>query len=410
MRICYVSQYFPPEMEAPSARVHELSREWARAGHEVTVLTAFAHHPTGVKARRDRGVITRRELIDAIGVVRTYVYASANEGTVRRMLSYASFMLSASLIGPLRVARPDILIATSPQLLCGLAGYFIAKVLRVPFLFEVRDLWPESIIANTGLPDGFVTRRLKAIASFLYRRSDHIVTVGKGYEAELRRLYSVPPAKISIVPNGVSTELFRPLSGPSEVRDELGLGDRLVVMYVGTLGMSHGLDVVVEAARALRNRDDIVFVMVGEGAEKRMLRQQAAEYELDNFIFVDQQPRRRIPLYYAACDVGLALLMDAPIFRTVLPSKIFEYLAMDRPVITNVDGSARRLVERSGGGRFVEPGSVDSLVAAIREAQASRQDLEAAGRRGGAYVRANFDRQQLAADYLGILDKVRRGG
>src|SRR5208337_2003909 len=144
MRILYVSQYFPPEMGAPSARVHELSREWARLGHEVTVLTGFAHHPTGVKCAQDRYVLTRREARDGIDVVRSYVYATANKGTARRMISYASFMGSAMLIGAVRVARPDVVIATSPQLLCACAGYVLGRRFRVPFVFEVRDLWPES--------------------------------------------------------------------------------------------------------------------------------------------------------------------------------------------------------------------------------------------------------------------------
>src|ERR1043165_2392626 len=168
-------------MGAPSARVHELARAWVQRGHEVTVLTAFAHHPTGIKAPEDRRVLTRRETVDGIDVLRTYVYATPNKGIVKRMISYASFMLSAATIGRWQLDRPDVVIATSPQLLCAAAGYTLARTLRAPFVFEVRDLWPESILAVEAMKDNLVIRGLKGLARFLYRHCDQIVTVGEGY-------------------------------------------------------------------------------------------------------------------------------------------------------------------------------------------------------------------------------------
>jgi colanic acid biosynthesis glycosyl transferase WcaI len=409
MRILYVSQYFPPEMGAPAARVHELSREWVRAGHEVTVLTAFAHHPTGVKAPRDRGVLTRRENVDGIDVVRTYVRAAANRGTVRRMLSYASFLLSAVTVGRLRVRRPDVVIATSPQLLCGLAGYVLARTLGAPFVFEVRDLWPESILAVEAMKDGAFIRALKALARFLYVHCDRIVTVGEGYSRGIRDRYGISEDKMTVVRNGIDTSLFVPLPRDNEVRRAYGLGDRFVLLYLGTHGMAHGLRHVLEAARALRDDRDKLFVFVGEGAEKEELKRTAAAWRLDNVQFIDQQPKGRVPLFYAACDLGLVTLRDTTLFQEVLPSKLFEYLGMERPVLLSVGGEARKVIEAGRAGEYVRPGDVPAMVDAIRRLAGRREHLAEMGRSGRQFVLAHCDRRALAALYLDVLSEVCRG-
>jgi glycosyltransferase involved in cell wall biosynthesis len=406
VRILYVSQYFPPEMGAPAARIYELSREWARLGHQVTVLTAFAHHPTGVKAARDHGVLTRRETVDGIDVIRTYVYAAANKGTLKRMASYASFMLSATTIGRLRVPRPEVVVATSPQLLCGLAGYLLARSLGVPFVFEVRDLWPESILAVEALKDSAFIRALKGVARLLYRRSERIVTVGEGYRRGIHDRYGIPLDKMDVVRNGIDTDLFVPLPRDNEVRRAYGWGDRFVLMYVGTHGMAHGLQHVLEAAEALRDEPDKLFVFVGEGAEKDNLKRMAAERRLTNVKFIDQQPKARVPLFYAACDLGLVTLRDAPLFQEVLPSKIFEYLGMERPLLLTVGGEARQFVEAAEAGEYSPPGDVPALVAAIRRMCGQKERLAEMGRAGRRYVLEHSDRRVLAQRYLDILQRV----
>ena len=272
MQILYVSQYFPPELCAPATRVHDLAKEWTRQGHRVTVLTAFAHHPLGVKAPEDRRVLTRRESVDGINVVRTYVYASPNQGTGKRMLSYTSFMISATVLGLFRVRRPDVVIATSPQLLCACAGYLLARLMRVPFVFEVRDLWPEQMIAVKIMKgENPVIRGLRVVARTLYKRCDRIVTVGAGYAKWIRDLYGIDRSKISIVPNGTDISRFTPACRENAVREEYGWSDKFVWMYLGTHGMSHGLHSVVEVARKLQDDETQLFVFVGEGAEKARL-------------------------------------------------------------------------------------------------------------------------------------------
>jgi len=406
MRILYVSQYFPPEMGAPSARVHELSREWVRTGHDVTVLTAFPHHPTGIKRPEDRGVWERRERVDGIDVLRTYVYAAPNQGIARRMISYTSFMLSALALGQLRLSRPDVVIATSPQLLCGVAGYGLARQFGAPFVFEVRDLWPESILAVEAMGENAVVRGLKSLARFLYTGCARIVTVGEGYRRSITDLYGIGLDRMSVVPNGVDTSLFVPGPRENEIRREHGWDDRFVLLYLGTHGMAHALDRVLEAARRLQDEPQYLFAFVGEGAEKDNLRRRAAEWGLRNVQFIDQQPKDRVPLYYAACDLGLVTLRDAPLFQEVLPSKIFEILGMERPILLSVGGEARRLVEASGGGEYVPPQDVEAMVAAIRRLSADRARLADMGRLGRVYVTERYDRRALAARYLEILNDV----
>ena len=406
MRILYVSQYFPPEMGAAAARVHELSREWVRRGHRVEVVTGFTHYPLGVKSAADRWCLTRREDKDGIGVIRTYVYATANKGVVKRMLSFASFLTSAIVIGALRARRPDVVVATSPQLLCALAGYVLARIKRAPFVFEVRDLWPESILAVEAMGDNFVVRRLQDLVRHLYRRAQRIVTVGEGYRRSIAKLYGVPLERMEVVTNGIDGELFVPGPAENEVRREYGWGKRFVIMYLGTHGMAHALHKVLEAARALSEDRDKLFVLVGEGAEKDRLKRLAAEWKLPNVQFIDQQPKARVPLFYAACDLGLVTLRGTPLFQEVLPSKIFEYLAMERPLLLSVDGEARRLVEAAGAGEFVPPEDVEAMVAAIRRAAADRARLVAMGRRGREYVLAHYDRRALAGRYLELLTEV----
>ncbi|HHN46457.1 MAG TPA: glycosyltransferase WbuB [Planctomycetes bacterium] len=408
MRILYVSQYFPPEVCVPASRVYELSREWVRLGHEVSVLTAFANHPSGVLAESDRGVLFRRETIDDIDVFRTWLYAVPNRGVAKRMVSYASFMASAVLFGGGRVRafRPDVVIATSPQLLCACAGYHIARSLRVPFVFEVRDIWPEAVLAVEAMGDNFLIRTLKGVARFLYSRSHLIVTVGDGYRRRIHELYDVPPERIHVVPNGVDAKLFTPVNGDGGARREFGWDDRFVVLHVGNLGMAHGLDTVLCAAKELASDSQFLFVFVGEGVEKPRLKNLAAQWRLPNVRFIDQQPHDRIPRFYAACDVGLAVVRENSFFRELIPAKMFEVMAMGKPLLLAVDGEARKIVEASGAGVFVPPGNAVAMADAVRRLSSIGGALQDMGGAGRKYALERFDRAVLAEKYINALDGV----
>jgi colanic acid biosynthesis glycosyl transferase WcaI len=414
MRILYVSQYFPPEMGAPAARAVELSRHWAAAGHEVTVLTGFPNHPTGVVPREYRGKFRRlvvRERIDGVNVVRTWLLPFPNRKAYERILNYSSFCVSAAITG-LFMPRPDVVIATSPQLLVGLSGWWLARWKRVPFIFEVRDLWPESLAAvGMGNAKSPLHRTLAKIAGFLYRHVDRIVVVTPAFEDYLVEHWHVPREKISVIENGVETELFAPpgltAHPASNLRRELGIEGKFVVSYIGTMGMAHGLGTIISAAARLQEANpEITFLLLGEGAEKEHIAALARERGLRNVRFIDQQPREKIPAYICASDVCLVLLKKADVFKTVIPTKMLEFMSCARPVILGVDGQARIILEEARSGLIIEPENVEALANAIQSLAANRELARELGRSGREHILRKFSRRQTAEKYIRVLERM----
>jgi colanic acid biosynthesis glycosyl transferase WcaI len=414
MKILYVSQYFPPEMGAPAARADELSRHWAGAGHEVTVLTGFPNHPTGVVPPEYRDRFRRlvvREQTGGVNVVRTWLLPFPNRKAHERMLNYTSFCASAASTG-LFLPRPDVVIATSPQLLVGLSGWWLARSKRVPFVFEVRDLWPESLAA-VGMGDGnsLLHRALAKIAGFLYRHSDRVVVVTPAFEDYLVEHWRVPRKKISVIENGAETQLFAPEPFTGEpatgLRKELRAEGKFVVSYIGTMGMAHGLETIVNAAAQLRDTNpEIVFLMLGEGAEKERIAALAQGRSLNNMRFVDQQPREKIPGYICASDVCLVLLKKTDLFKTVIPTKMLEFMSCGRPVILGVDGQARTILEEARGGLVIEPENSDALVNAICYLAGNREIARELGQNGREHIVRKFSRRQTAEKYIRVLEHL----
>ncbi len=407
MKILYISQYFPPEMGAPSARVFELSRRWVQQGHSVTVLTGFPHHPTGKIPPQYRQHIFKREDNSGIRIVRTYVYPTANRGFFKRILSYLSFMFSAILIGTWTTGKPDVVVATSPQFFVAIAGYVVSRLKRRPFVFEVRDLWPESIVQLGQLKNRWLIGLLEKIEVFLYHRAARIVVVA---EASVPILIEkgIPREKIAIIKNGVDLTLFNPEKHQPDLPATLGLEGKFVVSYIGTMGLSHALDKVLETARILQEHQDIHFLLIGEGAEKPNLLRQKKELGLRNVTFLDQIDKERLPYYYRMSDVVLVTLRGLPLFRCVIPSKIFEIMAMARPILISVDGEARQLVvDQAGAGLFVPPENPEEMARAILRLRSDEPLRQSLARNGRQFVERYFDRDKLADEYLTILQNVR---
>ena len=412
MKILYVSQYFPPEMGAPAARVAELAGHWAQAGHEVSVLTGFPNHPTGVVPPEWRARLRRlvyHEQVAGVNVFRTWVWPLPNRKSHERMRNYASFCVSAALRG-LALSRPDVIIASSPQLLVGLAGWWLAFAREVPFVFEVRDLWPESLVAvGVGHEDTLLHRSLAAIAGFLYRRSDRIVVVTPAFKEHLIRQWNVPTEKIDVVENGVETDLFTPATaeGNQMLRRQLGVDSNFLACYIGTLGNAHGLETLLDSASQLqRQNSSVFFLLVGEGAEKERIKALAQSRALSNVRFLDQQPREQIPAYISAADACLVLLKKTEVFKTVIPTKLLEFMSCARPVILGVDGQARQIVEEAGCGFAIEPENATALTAAIQQLAANRSLGDALGQKGREFILQNYSRAQTAEKYLSVLHRL----
>lgn len=412
MKLLYISQYFPPEMGAPAARASELARHWAEDGHEVSVLTGFPNHPTGVvppewQSRLRR--LTYREEMGRANVYRTWLWPLPNRKAHERMGNYASFCVSAALRG-MTIPRPDVIIASSPQLLVGLAGWWLAFTRQIPFVFEVRDLWPESLAAvGVGGEDSLLHRALAGIAGFLYQRSDRIVVVTPAFKDHLVDRWRVPAKKIDVVENGVETDLFAPADPALAAarRKELGAESRFVVCYVGTMGMAHGLETLLDAAARVQSENpNVLFLLIGEGSEKERIKSLAQSQGLSNVRFLDQQPRENIPSFISASDVCVVLLKKSDVFKTVIPTKMLEFMSCARPVVLAVEGQAQQIMEEAGAGMVIEPENAGALAAAIRQLDENRDLGKEQGRRGRAYILQKFSRAGTAQKYLTMLRDV----
>ena len=397
-------------MGAPAARAAELSRIWAREGHDVSVLTGFPNHPTGVVPPAYRKAMRRlvgREYLDGVDVVRTWLLPLPNRRAGERALNYSSFLLSAAVAGSF-LERPDVVIATSPQLLVGLAGWWIARLKSVPFVFEVRDLWPESLAAvGMGNPNSLMHRTLAAIANFLYRNADHIVVVTSAFKNYLVEHRQVAPEKISVVENGVNARLFCPHPPSQEIRRQIAAEDKFVVSYIGTMGVAHGLETVLDAAHILQERaPHISFMLVGEGAEKQALVSRAMSMGLRNLTFFDQQARERVPAFICSSDACLVMLKKAELFKTVLPTKLLEFMSCGRPVLLAVDGEARRIMDDAGAGLFVGPQNAPDLAEKIVQLANNPGLCEVMARNGRSYIVRQFSRQQTASRYIAVLENL----
>ena len=413
LKILDISQYFPPEMGAPSARVSELSRRWAQAGHDVTVLTGFPNHPDGVirpEYRRHFRRLIFRERVQDVNVVRSWLLPFPNRKPLERMLNYTSFFASGAISGSF-LDVPDAVIASSPQLLVGLAGWWISRLNRVPFVFEVRDLWPESLAAvGVGNANSALHRLLRRIAGFLYRKADQIVVVTPAFREYLVSKWHVAREKISIVPNGVETRIFSPRFPDPELRKSLNGEGKFIVSFIGTLGLAHGLETLITAAeRFQKNEPGILFVLVGEGADRQRIASIAQARGITNIRFISQQAREKIPDYIAVSDACLVLLKKSEVFETVIPTKMLEFMSCARPVILGVGGQAREIMERSRAGICIEPENPEQLCEAILKLRNEEWFRESLGRNGREYIVRNLSREQTADEYLEVLSAVIAG-
>ncbi|MGC6486536.1 MAG: glycosyltransferase family 4 protein [Planctomycetota bacterium] len=403
MRVLFLTHYFPPEGNAPATRVHQFCRRWVDAGHDVTVITCAPNVPTGKVYDGYRNRLWQREQVDGIEVIRVWTLLAANAGTFKRILNYATYMLSAVLAAALR-RSPDVVIATSPQMFCGVAGALLRVLRRWTFVLEVRDLWPESIATVGAMKKSLLLRGLERLERWMYRRAQRIVAVGDGYKRKLVER-GVPDDKIAVVTNGVDPATFAAAQPDADLRAQHGWVGKTTFAYIGTVGMAAGLDVVPRAAARLRarGREDIHFVVVGDGAEWDALAQRAEEQAAGMVTFTGLLPKRRMPAVLATVDVCLVHLRAAPLFETVLPSKMFEAAATGRPILLGVAGEAAALLEQTGAGVTFPPEDDEALAAACERLADDPRLRAALGAAGRAQMTPKFDVDVLARRYLDML-------
>ena len=406
MKILFLCQYFPPEPGAPAARTHEHAREWVRLGHEVTVVCGVPNHPDGEIPLSYQHDFIYEELVDGIRVLRCWFLVAPNSGRARRSLAFASFMLAALFWSLVKGGGADIVVATSPQLLCGLAGYLTALAKRCPFVFEVRDLWPRQIIDLGVLRSAPLIRMLRWLEKFLYRKAAAIVTVAEAARREIIAS-GINPAKIHTITNAIALDVFTPEPRLGAMRYRYGWGERILVMYIGTHGLSQGLQTILEAAHQLADYENIHFVFVGSGAERESLIETAREWELANVEFIPSQPRQDMPAFYAAADICVVPLKKRDVFLTNIPSKMFEIMACGRPIILGVEGQAREVLEAAQAGVAVPPEDAAALAGAIQALAIDPEARAQYGENGRRYVETASNRASKAQELLAILDTIR---
>ncbi|CAA7612240.1 glycosyltransferase family 4 protein [Magnetospirillum sp. SS-4] len=407
MRILFLTENFPPETNAAATRVSERALYWVKAGHEVTVLTCAPNFPGGKLFDGWENRWRQVGDLDGIRVVRLKTYIAPNEGFARRILDFVSFMASAVAFG-LFERKPDVVVATSPQFFAAVGGWMLAGLRGVPFVFELGDLWPRSITAVGAMRDSLAIRWLERLELFLYRRSAAVVALTRAFKDDLIRR-AIPADKIAVVINGVDLPRYAPRPRDAELAARWGLADAFVIGYVGTHGMAHGLINVLDAAERLRDVPRIRFLLVGAGAERQMLMDEAARRGLDNVVFGPPQPKEMMPRVWSLCDVALVHLKDSPAFAEVIPSKIFEAMGMGLPLLLVApEGEASRIIEDDGAGLFVPAADPQGLADAARRLEGD--DGLLAGLAAASLVAApRHTRQRQAELFIAVLDLVVAG-
>lgn len=399
-RILFVTPYFPPEVGAAQARISETALRLVRRGHAVTILTTLPNYPKGaVFPGYERGQ-RRREDWNGVRVIRVWSYISPNKGFLRRILSQLSFGLLAPFLAAGKLGRQDVIIVESPPLFDAFAGRALRFLMRRPFIFIVADIWPESAVQLGALRNKALIWLAERLEWSTYQRAALVWAVTEGIRKELVAR-GLPERKVFRLTNGVDTEKFKPIPR-DEARARLGWDDRYTVVYAGTVGLAQALEIMLNAADALRETPGLRFVIAGEGAAKDELMAEARRRGLTSVEFLDAFPHAQMPTVLSAADALLVSLKKIPLFDGAIPSKLYEAMAAERPTLLAVDGEARELVVRQAqAALFVEPENGRALAAAIAWLREHPAEAQALAARGRAFVQANFDRELLTDALVG---------
>jgi glycosyltransferase involved in cell wall biosynthesis len=406
VHILFLSDNFPPEVNAPASRTYEHCREWVKPGHRVTVITCAPNFPKGKVFEGYRNRLWQREDMAGIRVVRVWTYITRNEGFAKRILDYLSFMFSA-IIAALFVRKVDVVIGTSPQFFAACGAHVIGILKRVPWIFELRDIWPESIRAVGAMKESVALDWLETLELFLYRKAALVISVTDSFRNELIRR-GIDGSKIRVITNGVDSSRFSPRPKDEALVEELGLEGKFVGGYIGTHGMAHALDTILDAARLLSAESDgdrYRFILLGDGANKKALVERAESEGLSNVIFVDSVPKSEVVRYWSVLDASVIHLKRTDLFKTVIPSKLFECMGMAIPVLHGVEGESAEIVAREDVGLVFEPENPVALCRAMRRL-AEDATLYQRFRENGPKAAQHYDRSSLAEKMLSVIREV----
>jgi len=402
MHILLIHQAFAAIYEPGGTRHYEIAQKLTERGHEVTIITSPVSYLTGKSMRENIPWVEKQEAEPGITIVRAYTYPALHRSFVHRVFSFLSFMVSSFFIG-LTVKDIDLVWGTSPPIFQSVTAWALARIKRVPFLLEVRDLWPAFAIAVGILQQPILIRAAEWLERFLYRHADQVVVNSPGF---IDHLHSHGAIHVELVPNGADTSKFDPQAKGENFRHIHGLADEFIALYAGAHGMSNDLGVMLAAAEMLINRDDIILVLLGDGKEKPALQSQARDMALTNLKFIPPIPKKEIPSALAAADACIAILKPIPLYATVYPNKVFDYMAAGRPVVLAMEGVIREVIMSANSGIAIPPGDPTALAEAIIYLADHPQDGIDMGLRGREYNRNHFDRQAQARKFGQIIEKM----
>lgn len=401
MKILFITDNFPPEVNAPATRTYEHCVEWVKQGAEVTVITGFPNFPQGKVYEGYKNMWKKTAWIDGIKVIRVWTYIAENKGFAKRILDYISFSITAFFAG-LR-CKTDVIIATSPQFFTTWTAFLLSKMKMKPWIFELRDLWPETIKTVKIMQGKKIIRFLEKIELALYRNADLVIPVTDAFKKNLISR-GINENKIKVITNGVNAKLFFPQEKNAELSKKLGFENKFVVGYIGTMGMCHGLNFIVTAISKIK-REDISFLFIGEGAMRKEAVALAKKLKLKNIIFLKSIKKEEVPIYLSICDISLVPLRKDDNFKAVIPSKIFESCAMKKPILLGVEGQAQEIIEKYNSGVCYEPENEKDFIEKlflIKENVEFYNELK----KGSEELAKNYDRTSLAKNMLKLIEKV----
>lgn len=405
MKILFLTDNFPPEVNAPATRTHEHCREWVKYGAEVTVITCFPNFPQGKVYDGYKNKWRKTEWIDGIKVIRVWSFLSANHGFFKRIIDYVSFSFTSFFAG--LPQKCDVIIATSPQFFTALAGRTLSFWKKKPWIMEVRDLWPESIKTVGAMNDNFFIRYFEKEEKWCYRSAKKIIAVTDSFKFEIINK-GISAEKINVVKNGANLELYKPKPKDQELKKRLKIFDKIVLGYIGTHGMAHKLDFILDCAKEIHSSFPLIhFLFIGNGAEKQSLLQKVKSEKIKNVTMLNSIPKNEVPGYLSILDAAIINLRKGDLFKTVIPSKIFESAAMEIPILLGVDGEARLIIEKYEAGLFYEPENKRDFIYKVIELFSTRKNIDnfKAGCKKLVY---DFDRKMLAKKMYDIICDVNK--
>lgn len=404
MRILFLTDNFPPEVNAPASRTYDHVREWKKAGHDITVITCAPNFPKGKVYDGYKNKLYQTEMMDGIKVVRVWTYIAENKGFLKRTLDYISFSVSSFIAGLFQKA--DIIIATSPQFFTALSGRTLSFWKRTPWIMEVRDLWPESIKTVGAMNDNAFIRYFEWEEKRCYKSAKKIIVVTDSFK---RTLVSrgIPAEKIAVVKNGANRELFKPMPKDEKLIDQFGLRGKKIIGYIGTHGMAHKLDFILQCAKNMQGKNNYHFLLIGSGAEKERLLKMKENERIENVTMLDSVPKTEVSKYISILDLSLINLKKSPLFTTVIPSKIFENAGMEIPIIMGVEGEAKEIIEHYGAGLCFEPENEEDFNKKL-SMLLDNHELYNKCKEGCRRLSIDFDRKKLAAKMLEYIKNALR--